>query len=122
MSKVVKLSELEALYDSINEQCLQWDPYEAGLPRMSVPDGQAILGMLAQFCVTHGLSVEDDTKPDPESEVVVVMSSAEYGEEEFSYASEEEAWAGMQRLMAKARELKDGVQRKYYIRMEDDDA
>lgn len=119
MTKVVKLSELEALYDSINEQCRQWDPYEAGLPLISVPDGQAILGMLAQFCVTHGLTVEDDTKSEAK-EVILVVSSAQYGDEEFHYDSEEEAWAGMQRLMAEARKLKDGIKRMYYIKGEDD--
>ena len=120
MTKVVKLSELEALYDAIDKSATDYSQYECGLPSVDAADGQAILGMLAQFCITHGLRVEDDTKPDPKGEVVVVMSSAEYGDEEFRYASEEEAWAGMQRLMAKSRELKDGVKRMYYIKGEDE--
>ena len=45
----------------------------------------------------------------------VLMTSAEYGTEEFDYDSEEEAYAGLARLQATADELDDGIERWYQV-------
>lgn len=49
------------------------------------------------------------------TEVIVTMTSAEFGTEEFRYDTEAEAEAGVERLQQKAAELGDGITREYRI-------
>ena len=49
------------------------------------------------------------------TEIVLVMESDLYGREEFRYDTQREAEAGMARLKAKTKFLKDGVERNFYF-------
>ena len=46
----------------------------------------------------------------------LVMVSDDYGREEFDYPSRQEAKAGQERIEAKARKLRDGVERTFAIK------
>jgi hypothetical protein len=46
----------------------------------------------------------------------LVMVSEEYGREEFEYPTRQEAEAGQERIEAKARKLRDGVERFFSIK------
>ena len=47
---------------------------------------------------------------------ILVMSSEEYGEEEFEYDTFEEAQEGQARIEKKIQELNDGIEREFYVK------
>jgi len=65
--------------------------------------------------------INEETHEELEVGHVVQVESEVFGNEVFTYFSEEELRAGLVRLMAKAVELNDGVERSYYVSEIDSD-